>query len=49
MGADHIARTFFIADATFAEMSFYGYLNGRRLARIGSWLFMGMIGIILAS
>lgn len=44
-----IARTLFIADATFAETGLYGYLNGRGLARFGSWLFMGMIGIILAS
>lgn len=44
-----IARTFFIEDATFAEMSLYGYQNGRGPTRFGSWLFMGMIGIILAS
>jgi FtsH-binding integral membrane protein len=44
-----IARTFFIAAATFGAMSLYGYVTGRDLTRVGSFLFMGLIGIILAS
>jgi FtsH-binding integral membrane protein len=44
-----IARTFFIAAATFGAMSLYGYTTGRDLTRFGSFLFMGLIGVILAS
>lgn len=44
-----IARAFFIAAATFGAMSLYGYLTGRDLTRVGSFLLMGLIGIILAS
>jgi FtsH-binding integral membrane protein len=45
----NIARTFFVAAATFGAMSLYGYLTGRDLTTIGSFLFMGLIGILLAS
>src|SRR5690348_9571233 len=44
-----IARVFFITAGTFAGMSLYGYTTRRDLARFGSFLFMGLIGIILAS
>lgn len=44
-----IARTFFISAATFAATSLYGYTTGRDLSRFGAFLFMGLIGIILAS
>lgn len=44
-----IARVFFISAATFAAMSLYGYTTRRDLSRFGSFLFMGLIGIILAS
>jgi FtsH-binding integral membrane protein len=44
-----VAWTFFIAAATFAAMSLYGYTTGRDLSRLGSFLFMGLIGIIVAS
>jgi hypothetical protein len=43
-----IARVFFISAATFAAMSFYGYTTGRDLSRFGAFLFMGLIGIIIA-
>lgn len=43
-----ITRTFFIAAATFGAMSLYGYTTGRDLTRAGSFLVMGLIGIILA-
>src|SRR6185437_826952 len=35
--------------ATFAAMSLYGYTTRRDLSRFGSFLFMGLIGIVLAS
>lgn len=43
-----IARVFFITAATFAAMSLYGYTTKRDLAGFGSFLFMGLIGIIIA-
>jgi uncharacterized protein len=44
-----IARVFFISAGTFAAMSLYGYTTKADLSRWGSFLFMGLIGIILAS
>ena len=44
-----IARTFFIAAATFLAMSLYGYTTRTDLARVGSFLLMGLVGIIIAS
>ena len=44
-----IARVFFISGATFAAMSLYGYTTRRDLSRFGSFLVMGLIGIVLAS
>jgi uncharacterized protein len=44
-----IARVFFITGGTFAAMSLYGYTTQRDLSGIGSFLFMGLIGIIIAS
>jgi uncharacterized protein len=44
-----IARVFFISAATFAAMSLYGYTTRRDLSQFGSFLVMGLIGIILAS
>jgi len=44
-----IARVFFITAATFGGMSLYGYTTRRDLAAVGSFLFMGLIGIIIAS
>jgi len=43
-----IARTFFITAGTFAGMSLYGYTTKRDLSAIGSFLIMGLWGIILA-
>jgi hypothetical protein len=40
---------FFISAGTFAAMSLYGYSTNRDLSRFGSFLFMGLIGIVLAS
>ena len=44
-----IARVFFITAGTFAAMSLWGYTTKRDLSGMGSFLFMGLIGIILAS
>lgn len=44
-----IARVFFITAGTFAGMSLYGYTTKRDLTGVGSFLFMGLIGIIIAS
>jgi len=43
-----IARVFFITAATFGSMSLYGYTTKRDLSRFGSFLMMGLIGIIIA-
>ena len=44
-----ITRVFFISAATFGAMSLYGYTTQRDLTGFGSFLFMGLIGIIIAS
>ena len=46
---ESVARVFFITAGTFAGMSLYGYTTKRDLTGIGSFLFMGLIGIIIAS
>ena len=44
-----VARVFFITSATFGAMSLYGYTTKRDLTKLGSFLMMGLIGIIIAS
>jgi len=44
-----IARVFFITAGTFAAMSLYGYTTRRDLSQFGSLLFMGLIGVVIAS
>ena len=44
-----VARVFFITSATFGAMSIYGYTTKRDLTKLGSFLMMGLIGIIIAS
>ena len=44
-----IAKTFFITAGTFGAMSVYGYFTDRDLSRLGSILFMALIGLIIAS
>ena len=44
-----IARVFFITASTFGAMSLYGYTTKRDLTKLGGFLFMGLIGIIIAS
>jgi len=43
-----ISRTFFISAAAFGALSLYGYSTQRDLSPIGSFLIMGVVGIILA-
>ena len=45
---DSIARVFFITASTFAATSLYGYTTKRDLAGMGSFMFMGLIGILIA-
>jgi len=44
-----IARTFFIAATMFGATSLYGYTTKRDLSNIGSFLMMGLFGVIIAS
>jgi len=44
-----IAKVFFISAGTFGAMSLYGYTTKRDLTQIGSFLIMGLIGIVIAS
>ena len=44
-----VTRIFFITSATFGAMSIYGYTTKRDLTKLGSFLMMGLIGIIIAS
>lgn len=46
---ESIARIFFITASIFSAMTIYGYLTKRDLTSFGSFLIMGLIGIILAS
>jgi FtsH-binding integral membrane protein len=44
-----IVRVFFITAATFGALSLYGYTTKRDMSGMGSFLFMGLIGVIIAS
>ena len=44
-----IARVFFITAASFGALSLYGYTTQRDLTAMGSFLIMGLFGLILAS
>jgi FtsH-binding integral membrane protein len=44
-----IARVFFITAATYGAMSLYGYTTRTDLSRFGSFLLMGLVGIVIAS
>jgi uncharacterized protein len=43
-----VARTFFVTAAAFGALSLYGYTTKRDLTAFGKFLFMGVIGLILA-
>jgi FtsH-binding integral membrane protein len=44
-----IARTFFIAATMFGATSLYGYVTKADLSKMGSFLMMGLIGVVIAS
>jgi hypothetical protein len=44
-----ITRVFFISATTFGALSIWGYTTRRDLSGFGTFLFMGLIGIIIAS
>lgn len=44
-----IASTFFVTAGMFGAMSFWGYTTKRDLSKMGSILFMALIGLLLAS
>jgi FtsH-binding integral membrane protein len=43
-----ITRVFFISAASFGALSLYGYTTQRSLSAMGSFLMMGLIGLIIA-
>ncbi len=47
--AESVVRVFFITAVTFGAMSLYGYTTKRDLSGMGSFLIMGLFGIIIAS
>jgi len=44
-----VVRAFFVTAAAFAALSIYGYTTKKSLSGLGSFLMMGLIGIIIAS
>ena len=46
--ATSITRVFFIAAASFGALSLYGYTTSRSLDALGSFLMMGLFGILIA-
>lgn len=44
-----IGRVFLITSATFGAMSLYGYTTKKDLSGMGSFLYMALIGIVIAS
>lgn len=46
--ASSVTRTFFISAASFGALSLYGYTTQRDLSPVGSFLIMGLFGLILA-
>jgi hypothetical protein len=46
---ESITRVFFISAASFGALSLWGYTTQRNLSAMGSFMFMGLIGIVIAS
>ncbi len=46
---ESVARTFFISAGTFAATALYGYTTKRDLSGFGSFLIMGVLGLIIAT
>ncbi len=47
--SESVVRVFFVTAATFAATSLYGYTTKSDLTRMGSFMMMGLFGIIIAS
>ena len=47
--ATSVASTFFVAGGMFAAMAVYGTVTKKDLTGVGSFLFMGLIGMVIAS
>jgi len=45
---ESVVRTFFVTAAAFGALSLYGYTTKRDLSAFGKFLFMGLVGIIIA-
>jgi FtsH-binding integral membrane protein len=46
---ESIATTFLVSGGSFAALAFYGTTTERRLSGMAQFLFMGLIGVVLAS
>ena len=46
---ESLARTFFVTASVFGAMSIYGYSTKKDLTSMGSFLFMGLMGIVITS
>jgi uncharacterized protein len=46
---ESIARTFFVCASVFGAMSLYGYTTQKDLTSMGSFMVMGLFGLIIAS
>lgn len=44
-----VARTFFVTAGAFAGLSLFGYTTKKSLSGLGTFLVMGLIGLIIAS
>src|SRR5207302_4571220 len=44
-----IVRVFFITAASFGALSLYGYTTRRDMSGMGSFLMMGLVGLVIAS
>ena len=46
---ESVVRVFFITAASFSALSIYGYTTKQNLSGLGSFLIMGLVGLIIAS
>ena len=46
---ESVARIFLVTSGTFLGMSLYGYTTTKDLSSLGSFCFMGLLGVLLAS
>ena len=46
---ESVIRVFFLTAASFSALSIYGYTTKKNLTGLGSFLLMGLVGLILAS